>query len=222
MYVSNFDICPWKLPRSKEEILSETEAMLARCLDEQDYDLAGELLLAWPLINTCWSSSSTFAFHVLASVEDKAGFLPSPITRLEILNKLEDKNRKKYLYATAYHTAYVMGLLCSVSLQPNKTPPKHINTNMSVPGSARKILPYLSNSEENIHWQDELNRLTELERDALGGFLFNIALIRNVRRKQYGVAYELLEIGYELKLTDTALARQTAELLERLALLSSF
>jgi hypothetical protein len=39
MYVTGFNVCPSRLPRPKTMILADAEAALARCLDEQDYDL---------------------------------------------------------------------------------------------------------------------------------------------------------------------------------------
>jgi hypothetical protein len=222
MYVASFNISPWKIQRRRAEILNEAEAILARCLDEQDYDLAGEVLLAWPLTGKSWSASAIFAFRLLTRVEDEAGFLPSPATRLETLQKLDGESRKKYLFATSYHTVYVMGLLCSTSLQPGRTPPKHIPTTILVPRIAHKILCFLDHDQQNTHWRDEFNQLTEPEQDALAGFLINVALTRNVRQRRYGKVYELLKIAYETGLSNTALASQTAELLERIAMISSF
>jgi hypothetical protein len=48
--------------------------------------------------------------------------------------------------------------------------------------------------------------------------LLNIALIRNVQQKQYGVVYELLGVACEMDIADTPLARQAAELLDRVAM----
>jgi len=58
MYVTDFNIRPRRLPRRRAAILAEAEAALARCLDEQDYDLGGEVLLAWPLTGRSWSPGS--------------------------------------------------------------------------------------------------------------------------------------------------------------------
>jgi hypothetical protein len=220
MYATDFHRSPGKLPRRRAEILSEAEAMLARSLDEEDYDLAGEVLLTWPLTGKSWSAAAAFAFRILAKAEDEAGFLPSLSTNKATLQKLEGDDRKKYLYASAYHTAYVMGLLCAVSLQPGKTPPKYIRTKTLVPGSSQKILPFLGHDEQKKQWRDEFDKLTEREQDTLSGFLLNVALIKNVRQKQYGTVYELLSTAYQMGMADTALASQSAELLDRLSMVS--
>jgi Domain of unknown function (DUF6895) len=83
MYVARFDQRLPRLPRPRRAILLEAESALARCLDEEDYDLSGELLLSWPLTAASWSAGATFGFRVLARVEDTAGFLPTASTRIE-------------------------------------------------------------------------------------------------------------------------------------------
>ena len=122
MYVTDFNLIPALLPRRRALILAEAEAPLARCLDEQDYDLAGEVLLSWSLTGKSWSASPAFAFRVLARVEDKAGFLPTAGTRISEIRAREGVARTRYLLATAYHTAYVMGLLCAASSAPATLP----------------------------------------------------------------------------------------------------
>jgi hypothetical protein len=220
MYATNFNQSPLKLPRSRASILSEAEAMLARCLDDEDYDLGGEVLLSWPLTGNSWSSAATFAFRVLARAEDHAGMLPAPGVSKGKIKKLEGVIREKYIYATGYHTAYVMGLLCAVSLQPGKSPPKNIHSKHSVRGSAQRFLGYLDRDPQKKQWRNEFDKLKPAEKDALAGFLLNVAFISSVRQKQYSIVYELLGIAYEMGMADTALASQAAELLDRLSLLA--
>jgi hypothetical protein len=126
MYAADFNIYPQSLPRPRPVLLAEAEAALARALDEEDYDISGELILAWPLTGTTWDDTATFGFHVLASVEDQAGFLPAPAVRLERLSTLQGQERGQYLSATAYHTAYVMGLLCAAVLGEGRAPPRRL------------------------------------------------------------------------------------------------
>ncbi|HEY4323027.1 MAG TPA: hypothetical protein VGN20_03550 [Mucilaginibacter sp.] len=220
MYATNFNNSPRRMPRKRTEIISEAEAMLARCLDEKDYDLTGEILLAWPLTGNTWNTVAAFAFRVLTSAEDETGYLPPPGLRVETFKKLEGTEREKYLNATIYHTAYVMGLLCAISLMPGKIPPKNVPVKRSIPGAAARILPFLNSDPKTKQWRVEFDKMTPREQDSLAGLLFNIELIRNVRQKQYGTVYTLLGIAFEIDLADTAMARQTAELLDRLSLLA--
>lgn len=217
MYVTDFNLIPALLPRRRALILAEAEALLARCLDEQDYDLAGEVLLSWPLTGKSWSAAAAFAFRVLARVEDKAGFLPTAGTRISEIRAREGVARTRYLLATAYHTAYVMGLLCAACLRPGHAPPIAISVASWKPGSAAQIVRLLDADGECPHWRDEFRRLNEPERDALAGFLLSIALRRRVKKHDFGGLRDHLQLAAGLELADTPVAMQSAELLERLA-----
>jgi hypothetical protein len=199
-------------------ILAEAEALLARCLDEQDYDLAGEVLLSWPLTGKAWSAAAAFAFRVIAHVEDKAGFLPTAATRISEIRERDGIERKKYLLATAYHTGYVMGLVCAACLRPGYAPPTAIPvSNAEKPDRAGTILKALDSDGKHPHWRDDFNQLAATETDALAGFLLDIALRRRVAIRDFGGIHDLLRLAYDLDLADTPAASQAAELLQRLA-----
>jgi len=217
MYVTDFNFQPAPLPRPRAMILAEAEALLSRCLDEQDYDLAGEVLLSWPLTGETWSSGAAFAFRVLARVEDKAGFLPTAATRISELSALEDAERTKYFVATIYHTAYVMGLLCAASLRPGFAPPASIPNAGAKPGSAERILGLLDRDPQRAHWRDVFEDLPEPQTDALAGFLIPIGLRRRIAARDFAGLHELLKLAYELDLADSPAASQAAEILERIA-----
>jgi hypothetical protein len=220
MYVTDFNMCPRRLPRGRTVILAEAEAALARCLDMQDYDLGAEVILALPLTGRSWSAAATFGFRAVARVEDEAGFLPAPSTRLQRLNELRGRDRTQYLLATAYHTAYVMGLLCAVALQRGRSPPSKIPVSTAVRGGANRILHFLEDDNQNAHWWDELRHLNDQERDAIAGLLLTMALCRKTTQREFSAIYQLLEIGYALGLADTPASSQAAEMLERLATFS--
>jgi hypothetical protein len=217
MYVTDFNLIPSLLPRRRALILAEAEALLARCLDEQDYDLAGEVLLSWPLSGKTWSAAAAFGFRVLARVEDKAGFLPTAATRINEIRAREGVARTRYLLATAYHTAYVMGLLCAASLQTGYAPPVAIPVAGAKAGTARQVLRFLDAGGESQHWRDEFRQLTESEADALAGFLLSMALRRRVKKRDFTGLRHVLELADRLDLTESPVASQAAELLERLA-----
>jgi hypothetical protein len=217
MYATGFQQNPSLLPRSRAVLLTEAEAVLARCLDAQDYDLAGEILLAWPLTGKHWSPTATFAFHVLAEVEDKAGFLPTPATRVSELQTRNGADRTNYLLATAYHTAYVMGLLCAAALQPGCAPPISISTKQGTPGSARQLLALLDDSSSTPHWRNTFDKLDSSQADALASLLFNIALQRSASRRDFATLDKTLRLGHALGLATTPAASQANELLGRVA-----
>src|SRR5262249_36406125 len=126
IYCTDFGFQMMKaLPRPTSIILAEARSFLAKCLDEEDYDLSAEILMMWPQLDVPWCASSAFGFRVLAAVEDEVGVLPSVRTRRERLNKLHGDEKTRYAFATGYHTALVMGLLCAVSLH-KETPPTEL------------------------------------------------------------------------------------------------
>jgi hypothetical protein len=218
MYTRDFNIRPRRLPQARAVILSYAEAALARCLDDEDYDLGGEVLMAWPLTGASWSAGAAFGFRVLARVEDENGVLPSLSTRSERLAKLEGDARSEYWLATAYHTAYVMGLLCAAALCAGRAPPVALALrSATMPGAVDAILAFLDSGGRAARWRLEFDQLKPSERDALAKFIFIMALYRNATRRKFEAVYELLKIGYTMGLTDCPTASQAAELLERLA-----
>jgi len=217
MYVTDFSLVPQCLPRPRRTILADAEAALAFCLDEQDYDLGGEVLLSWPLTGGTWSSAATFGFHILTQVEDKAGFLPSPGTRLDRLNSLQGDEQTDYLLATAYHTAYVMGLLCAAALRKGRTPPARIPLRRCSPGAAKAILKFLDGDEMRPHWREAIEGLNDGETDAIAGLLMNIGLRRKVKQRDFAGLHQLLVASHQYGLTDSPAASQAAEMLGRLS-----
>jgi hypothetical protein len=216
MYATDFSLLPRHLPRPASVILTEAEAALGRSLDEQDYDLAGEVTLAWPLSGRPWTAAAAFGFRVLAWVEDQAGFLPSQSTKLQRLNELKGDERSDYLLATAYHTAYVMGLLCAAALQSGKAPPAEIPRARLAVDSAAEILPFLDADGRSVHWRAEFDRLEAPQRNSIAGLLLAIALRRKASQRDFAGLREVLAMGYKLGLADSPAASQAAELLERL------
>ena len=179
-----------------------------------------QLLCKAPLTGALWSATAAFAFHVLARVEDQVGFLPAAATRLDRLRNLEGQGRTEYLSATAYHTVFVMGLLCATALHKGCEPPAKIPTNAAVSQSADAFLPFLDRAHARKHWQDAFDRLTSSERDALAGLIFTIALHRCIASHDFARVAQLLDMAVVLNLADNAAASQAAELLDRLSLLS--
>ena len=54
MYCTDFGFRSPRLPRSRPAVLTDVGSLLARYMDAEDYDLAGELLLAWLLMGAPW------------------------------------------------------------------------------------------------------------------------------------------------------------------------
>jgi hypothetical protein len=76
MYASDLGRTQVALPRRSSDIASDAIAALAFSLDGDDFDLTAEVLSSWPMLRLAWSPCASFAFQVLANVQDELGFLP--------------------------------------------------------------------------------------------------------------------------------------------------
>jgi hypothetical protein len=215
MYCTNFGFRPGLFPRPRSVILGEARSLLAKCLDEEDYDLGAEVLLAWPLSGARWCATAAFGFRVLARVEDQAGVLPAGITRADRLNKLKGEERTLYALGTAYHTALVMGLICAASLRPGRAPAVRV-IGPQVEKSFLDLLLRLLEQDQG-HWQPVLSELTNAERRSLAPLLLDIAVAQKCRKHDYGAVSELLKAANGYGLAASPLCAQAAQLLERLA-----
>ena len=110
------------LSRSPERIAAEADSALAGALDDDDFDLAGELLLTAPYLRREWSPTASFGFAVLAFVEDEVGVLPSLSLDREGYERHDPASRAAYVTAVAYHTAFVIGAALRRDPPPRGTP----------------------------------------------------------------------------------------------------
>jgi hypothetical protein len=217
MYYTGFGNWEQRLPRSLEEFLGESAAVLARALITEDYDLAAEALLAWPLTSSDWSPAAAFGFRVLASLEDKIGFLPAgPLVSKRML-ELHGEEKTKYALASSYHTAFVMGMLCAASLETGMVSPFEIvgpQFPMTLIEDLRASIP-----QGGAHWEQVFQCLSQDEQAALAPFLLDVAIIQISRKGDFARMPSLLGIAIQHGLAGTTLCAQTAELLSRMAFL---
>jgi hypothetical protein len=214
MYYTDFGNWQKPLPRRTKEFLNESAALLARALVIEDYDLAAEVLMAWPLTSSSWSPAAAFGFRVLASLEDKVGFLPSGPSVSKRLLQLAGEERTKYALASSYHTAYVMGMLCAVSLKPGTASPLEIAGPPFSPTLIEGLQTFIS--KNGAHWEHVFQSLSPKEQAALGQLLLDVAMIQCSRRGEFAQMVRLLETAIQNGTADTILCAQSAELLSRM------
>ena len=219
MYVTDFGSRADRLPRPAPALLGDARTLLAVCVDSGDYDQAGELLMAWPFLGAPWSAAASFAFGVLAMVEDRAGLLPGGTTNAERLRGMDGERRRRYALGTAYHTAYVMGMLCAVSLRPGRAPsasPGGVADEEPVPvGVVRHIMV------DQPDVVAALARLSEQELEAVAPFLLDVTVAQAIRTQAYGRLADLLRAVSASGWPGTELTRQAAALLGRVALVAA-
>jgi Domain of unknown function (DUF6895) len=214
-YCTDFGFQTRRLPRRRSIILEEAASLLARYVDAEDYDLAGEILLAWPLTGAPWSPSAAFGFRVLASVEDQVGVLPSGSIDLSRLTELKGEERARYALGNAYHTAYIMGFLCAASLRPGRVPPTKIVGPRCEKSCLSRLLCYVD--DDQGHWQSEFSSLAEGEQRVLTPLILDIAIMQKCRRHDYEAVSEILSLACDYRIANSPMCRQAAELLERIA-----
>jgi hypothetical protein len=215
MYFTDFGYADRPLPRSPAAVLGESEALLARSLLLEDYDLASEVLMAWPLTSASWSPAAAFGLRVLAELEDEVGFLPAKNGTPEKFHRLAGNDRTRYALAASYHTAYVWAMLCAMSLRSGMTPPA------GIPGSAAhaEIVDGLLEAIPSVDtpWRRTFDRLPRVEQLRLSPFLLDVALLSRARDHDYAAVAALLAVAVQHGLADRPLAAQSAELLGRVA-----
>jgi hypothetical protein len=191
------------------------QRLCSRALVIEDYDLAAEALMAWPLTSTPWSSAATFGFRVLASLEEKVGFLPAGRLASKRLLEMAGDEKTKHALASSYHTAYVMGMLCALCLKPGMAPPFEIVD----PLSSSELVDGLHalTRKTGAHWEQVFESLSLNEQSALAPFLLDVAIIQSNGRGEFGQLASLLEIAVQNGMADTTLCAQSAELLSRVA-----
>lgn len=215
MYYTDFGNWQKALPRPAEEFLGESAVVLARALIAEDYDLAAEALMAWPLTSSVWSPAAAFGFRVLASLEDKVGFLPAGPSASKRLLELEGEEKTKYALASSYHTAFVMGMLCALSLKSGMASPSDIaGTSFSVTliENLQAFIP-----KTGAYWEEVFQSLSPNEQATLGRFLLDVAIVRSSQKGEFAQMTRLLETAIQNGMANTALCAQSAELLSRIA-----
>ncbi|MEO5608022.1 MAG: hypothetical protein ABIQ61_13370 [Ornithinibacter sp.] len=108
MYATHLGTRRCPAVRRTHEVCSDAESLLAGAVAAGDLDLAGELLLVWPLIGAPLPTSARCAFTLLAAQELRHGTLPS------LTHDGSDPDRAA---ATSYHAAVVWGILTASLLR---------------------------------------------------------------------------------------------------------
>jgi len=216
IYATDFGATLPRLPRAAAAIAAECDSALAGVLDDDDFDLAAELLLAQPYLRRRWSPAAAFGFSVLAAVEDRVGVLPSLSLDRAGVERQAPADREAYVAAVAYHTAYVMGLLCTAILRAPHRPFAPRQARAAAP-LAERLMAELAAGPRRLQWVAVAQALTPRARAPLTGLLLDMALRRAARALDLARVRALLVDGLEARVPPTPLRLQAAELLGRLA-----
>jgi hypothetical protein len=215
MYASDLGERRIALPRPSPAIAADAEAALAYSLDSNDFDLTAEVLLTWPMLGLAWRPVGTFAFRVLASVEDALGFLPGSTFDLSRYQTLSSDERSRFALATSYHPAYIMGFLCAVALRHGRSPPIAVPPARRSRGAGAAILRLFNSDGPKSCWKELFEGLSPRQQDSVASLVL-AALLRRARTKgDLGLVREALEVALAHDLIDGPAPRQAAALLRR-------
>jgi len=218
MYITDLGARSARLPRSPRAIAADADSALASCLAKPDYDIAGEVLLTWPMLRRRWSTSATVGFAVLASVEDRVGFLPASGISPGRRQAAEGEQQSRYAIATEYHTAYVMGLLCAAALGPGRTPPAcPAPPPRRLYGAAGELMALVADDHPQAHWRKYVTELPPATQDSAAELILHICLRHAAVRRDLGTLVAALHLAERYGLLDTPACHQAAQFLRRTA-----
>jgi len=131
------------------------------------------------------------------------------------LLELAGDEKTKYALASSYHTAYVMGMLCALSLKPGMASPFEIvgpPFSVTLIEGLQAFIP-----KRDSYWEQVFQSLSPSEQAPLGPFLLDVAIIQSSRKGEFAQIASLLETASQNGMADTTLCAQSAELLSRMA-----
>jgi hypothetical protein len=213
LYWTDFGATARRFPRAKGAVTADAEVALARCLDDDDFDLSAELLLTWPMIRTRASFAASFALDVLLRTEDELGFLPSLGADRSQYDSLEGDARLACVAKQNYHTIYVMGMLCAVILRFGWAP----LAGSPVAGFTRALSPLVGCSQSRRKWELAFETLNDAQRDSLAHFQVAIALRRAYVDSDFRRVRDILALIVEHRLAPSPAIVQAAQFLQRCA-----
>jgi hypothetical protein len=222
IYLTGFGADRAMLPRPSDVLVEEVDGALAACLDDDDFDLAAEVLMTWPYIREPWTPAGAFGLGVLGRVEDEVGILPSLTLQQHAAEDLaDDEERDRYYLQEAYHTAYVMGLLCAATLRADADPRCSAaggerSPAPPIPGASATLMELLLPRPQRPQWEQDFAALDAATQDELAPFVAAVALRRAVSASDPGHLHRVLSACVALGLPLDLAIRQGAELLQRL------
>lgn len=197
-------------------------ASLAYAMNTNDYDLAAEVLLTWPILRLSWPPAAAFAFDWLTRTEDQRGFLTGMSFDSARHDALSGHERLCYAIVSSYHTVYVMALLCASTLRFDRPPPKRPFDVGSVWSGGADPGSDLTSQASRTGSMAQLVALRDRrQREAMGPILLTITLREAAEKGDLPGLCAALEIALDYDLTNVLAARQAAGLLRRLELLDA-
>ena len=221
MFTTDFGRRRAALPRRRAEIEADAHGALAFAIDTDDLDLVAEVLMTWPMLGLAWSPEATFAFGLLAKIEDETGFLPGRTFDRERYAALSGVEELRDRIATSYHTAYVWGFLCAIALAAGLPPPAEVPADLGA-GSTSALRTLLPNGIGAPRWIGALDDLEDRQIAALAPLMVTVALRRAAGAGDLARVRTVLQVSLDQRLEGGTAVSQAAALLFRSGMLSEW
>jgi hypothetical protein len=213
MYITDLGERLVELPRAAEEIGADAEAALAYALDIDDFDLAAEVLLTWPMLRIPWSDGACIGFGVIATAADELGFVPGPSFDKEHYEGLTRYRRDDYVLTSSYHTNLVWGFLCAAALRPRCSPQLTTRRPTGLDRVGDVILGLDPDCNSPL-WRRARTMSVE-RREAIAPMLLAALLRRAANAGRFATIREALQVALVTGLAEAPAPQQSAALLRR-------
>jgi uncharacterized protein DUF6895 len=201
--------------RPPAAVAADADAALAFSLDSNDYDLTAEVLMTWPMLRLDWSAAATFAFGILADMEDRLGFLPGSAFDPARYQAAADAERSRLALSTSYHAAYVMGFLCAAALRRGCTPPAAVPLSGRAQGAGAALRDLAGPDRPATCWKEPFIALAPRQQDAIAPLLLAVTLRRARAEGNLRLIRGALQVALAFDLVDGPAPSQAAALLRR-------
>jgi hypothetical protein len=215
IYASDFGRRQIVAPRSHAAIVADADAALAYSLDANDFDLTAEVLLTWPMLGLEWSPAATFAFSILANLQNALGSLPGLVCGETRYLSPTAADPSRSALPTSCHSTYVMGFVCAAALAPGCEPPAAVTRARHGRGAAAALLALIGGETSESCWVAPLRALAPDQQDSVAQLLLGIVLRRAGARGNVKLVRAALQVALAFDLIDGPAPSQAAALLRR-------
>jgi len=205
-YATDFGRLPLPYDVDRQNLLGIAEALAVKALDEDDFDLLAEVLMAPPILRLGWTPTLSFAWNVMERVWDEYGFVPGPGVPPAPENETRTKKVRRVL-GTLYHTTFAAGLCCATMIACESVSSE---IEKHVPGEVE--LPPGKGTAWKINWR----RSSRQTQESLIFMSLALTLRRAVEVVDLNGVRNVLKRAAESDLLEHPLFIQALEMLERI------
>ena len=205
-YATDFGRLPLPQDVDRQNLLGIAEALAVKALDEDDFDLLAEVLMAPPILRLGWTPTLSFAWNVMERVWDEYGFVPGPGVPPASENETRTKKVRRVL-GTLYHTTFAAGLCCATMIAGQSVPSE---IHQDVAGELEP--PPGKGTAWKINWRRSSRQIQE----SLIFLSLAFTLRRAVELVDLNGIREVLKRAAESDLLEHPLFIQALEMLERI------